>query len=93
MMQKMTKNSGGIKIKRKIGSTHQTYILSFFLIHQILHGEVCLKQKPQEKHGLKLKRIINARQTCKTFSDNTITIAVINKMGKCQNHALNKRAQ
>ena len=29
----------------------------------------------------------------KTFSDNTITIAVINKMGKCQNHALNKKAQ
>ena len=29
----------------------------------------------------------------KTFSDNTTAVAVINKMGTCKNHALNKRAQ
>ena len=29
----------------------------------------------------------------KTFSDSTTAVAVINKMGTCKNHALNKRAQ
>ena len=29
----------------------------------------------------------------KTFSDNTTAVAVINKLGTCKNHALNKRAQ
>ena len=28
----------------------------------------------------------------KTFSDSTTAVAVINKMGTCKNHALNKRA-
>ena len=38
------------------------------------------------KFGLQVKHI-------KAFSDNTTAVAVINKMGTCKNHALNKRAQ
>ena len=30
---------------------------------------------------------------CKAFADNATDVAVINKMGTCKNHTLNRRAQ
>ena len=51
------------------------------------------KELPAIFYTLKSLKFDLQGKHIKTFSDSTTAVAVINKMGTCKNHALNKRAE